>query len=191
MFKFLKYILIIVILIITASFVLSKRNNEIVPTAISIQKIGELSTLKVAVSGNSLYVSDNGILVENTANYSYKSSATLSTDIDKANIKIDEKDKTITLRVKLPRVTSITIDFDKTKQLSRQAYTFKVLPRLGVINTDPDDNLANIAYKEVQKLTDNIASSQKHIEQAKNKFVSLMNKQYQPLGWKVVVVWLE
>ncbi|QLE79608.1 DUF4230 domain-containing protein [Francisella sp. Scap27] len=191
MFKFLKYILIIVILIIIASFVMSKRSNEIVPTAISIQKIGELATLKVVVSGNSLYVSDDGMLVENTANYSYKSSATLSTNIDKASIKINKKDKTITLRVKPPRVTSVTIDFDKTKQLSRQAYTFKVLPRLGVINTDPDDNLANIAYKEVQKLTNNIASSQKHIDQAKNKFVSLMNKQYEPLGWKVMVVWLE
>ncbi|WP_256868866.1 DUF4230 domain-containing protein [Francisella sp. Scap27] len=170
---------------------MSKRSNEIVPTAISIQKIGELATLKVVVSGNSLYVSDDGMLVENTANYSYKSSATLSTNIDKASIKINKKDKTITLRVKPPRVTSVTIDFDKTKQLSRQAYTFKVLPRLGVINTDPDDNLANIAYKEVQKLTNNIASSQKHIDQAKNKFVSLMNKQYEPLGWKVMVVWLE
>lgn len=191
MFKFLKYILIIVILIIIGLFVMNKRNNEIIPTAISIQKIGELSTLKVTVSGNSLYVSDNGTLVENTANYSYKSSAILSTNIDKADIKIDKEYKTITLRVKSPRVTSITIDFDKTKQLSRQAYTFKVLPRLGVINTDPDDNLANIAYKEVQKLTDNIASSQKHIKEAKNKFVSLMNKQYEPLGWKVMVVWLE
>ncbi|AXA34332.1 DUF4230 domain-containing protein [Francisella adeliensis] len=190
MFKFLKYILIVVALIIVASFVMNKRNSEIVPTTISIQKIGELATLKVVVSGNSLYVSDDGMLVENTANYNYESSAILSTNIDKANIKIDEKDKTITLRVKPPRVTSITIDFDKTKQLSRQAYTFKVLPRLGVINTDPDDKLANIAYKEVQKLTDSIASSQKHIEQAKNKFVSLMNKQYQPLGWKVEVIWL-
>ncbi|MBY7735232.1 DUF4230 domain-containing protein [Francisella philomiragia] len=190
MSKFLKYTLIIAILIIMASFVTIKKDNEIVPTVVSVQKIGELSTLKVTVSGNSLYVSDNGTLVENTAKYSYKSSATLSTNIDEANIKIDEKDKTITLRVKPPKVTSVTIDFDKTKQLSRQAYTFRVLPRLGVINTDPDDNLANIAYKEVQKLTDNVASSQEHIEEAKNKFVNLMNKQYQPLGWKVVVDWM-
>ncbi len=65
-----------------------------------------------------------------------------------------------------------------------------MLPRLGVINTDPDNHLANIAYKEVQKLTDNVASSQEHIEEAKNKFVNLMNKQYQPLGWKVVVDWI-
>ncbi|GMN90013.1 DUF4230 domain-containing protein [Francisella sciaenopsi] len=191
MSKFLKYTLIIVILIITALFVTIKKDNEIVPTVVSVQKIGELSTLKVTVSGNSLYVSDNGTLVENTAKYSYEASATLSTNIDKSDIKIDEKDKTITLRVKPPKVTSVTIDFDKTKQLSRQAYTFKVLPRLGVINTDPDNHLANIAYKEVQKLTDNVASSKEHIEQAKNKFVNLMNKQYQPLGWKVVVDWME
>ncbi|MEY8768453.1 DUF4230 domain-containing protein [Francisella philomiragia] len=190
MFKFLKYILIIAILIITASLITSKKDNEIVPTVVSVQKIGELSTLKVTVSGNSLYVSDNGTLVENTAKYSYKASATLSTNIDESDIKIDTKDKTITLRVKPPKVTSVTIDFDKTKQLSRQAYTFKILPRLGVINTDPDNHLANIAYKEVQKLTDNVASSQEHIEEAKNKFVSLMNKQYQPLGWKVVVDWV-
>ncbi|MBK2107149.1 DUF4230 domain-containing protein [Francisella philomiragia] len=190
MFKFLKYILIIAILIITASLITSKKDNEIVPTVVSVQKIGELSTLKVTVSGNSLYVSDNGTLVENTAKYSYKASATLSTNIDESDIKIDTKDKTITLRVKAPKVTSVTIDFDKTKQLSRQAYTFKILPRLGVINTDPDNHLANIAYKEVQKLTDNVASSQEHIEEAKNKFVSLMNKQYQPLGWKVVVDWV-
>ncbi|MBK2258113.1 DUF4230 domain-containing protein [Francisella philomiragia] len=190
MFKFLKYILIIAILIITASLITSKKDNEIVPTVVSVQKIGELSTLRVIVSGNSLYVSDNGTLVENTAKYSYKASATLSTNIDESDIKIDTKDKTITLRVKPPKVTSVTIDFDKTKQLSRQAYTFKILPRLGVINTDPDNHLANIAYKEVQKLTDNVASSQEHIEEAKNKFVSLMNKQYQPLGWKVVVDWV-
>ncbi|QEO56462.1 MULTISPECIES: DUF4230 domain-containing protein [Francisella] len=190
MSKFLKYILIIAILIITVSFVISKKDNEIVPTVVSVQKVGELSTLKVTVSGNSLYVSDNGTLVENTAKYSYKASATLSTNIDESDIKIDAKDKTITLRVKPPKVTSVTIDFDKTKQLSRQAYTFKVLPRLGVINTDPDNHLANIAYKEVQKLTDNEASSKEHIEEAKNKFVSLMNKQYQPLGWKVVVDWV-
>ncbi|WP_395167478.1 DUF4230 domain-containing protein [Francisella salimarina] len=190
MSKFLKYIFIIAILIITVSFVISKKDNEIVPTVVSVQKIGELSTLKVTVSGNSLYVSDNGTLVENTAKYSYKASATLSTNIDESDIKIDAKDKTITLRVKPPKVTSVTIDFDKTKQLSRQAYTFKVLPRLGVINTDPDNHLANIAYKEVQKLTDNEASSKEHIEEAKNKFVSLMNKQYQPLGWKVVVDWV-
>lgn len=190
MFKFLKYILIIAILIITASLITSKKDNEIVPTVVSVQKIGELSTLRVIVSGNSLYVSDNGTLVENTAKYSYKASATLSTNIDESDIKIDTKDKTITLRVKPPKVTSVTIDFDKTKQLSRQAYTFKILPRLGVINTDPDNHLANIAYKEVQKLTDNVASSQEHIEEAKNKFVGLMNKQYQPLGWKVVVDWV-
>ncbi|MBK2026218.1 DUF4230 domain-containing protein [Francisella philomiragia] len=190
MFKFLKYILIIAILIITASLITSKKDNQIVPTVVSVQKIGELSTLKVTVSGNSLYVSDNGTLVENTAKYSYKASATLSTNIDESDIKIDTKDKTITLRVKPPKVTSVTIDFDKTKQLSRQAYTFKILPRLGVINTDPDNHVANIAYKEVQKLTDNEASSQEHIEEAKNKFVSLMNKQYQPLGWKVVVDWV-
>ncbi|KFJ43325.1 DUF4230 domain-containing protein [Francisella philomiragia] len=190
MFKFLKYILIIAILIITASLITSKKDNEIVPTVVSVQKIGELSTLKVTVSGNSLYVSDNGTLVENTAKYSYKASATLSTNIDESDIKIDAKDKTITLKVTPPKVTSVTIDFDKTKQLSRQAYTFKVLPRLGVINTDPDNHVANIAYKEVQKLTDNEASSQEHIEEAKNKFVSLMNKQYQPLGWKVVVDWV-
>ncbi len=190
MFKFLKYILIIAVLIIIASFVTIKKDNEIVPTVISVQKIGELSTLKVTVSGNSLYVSDNGTLVENTAKYSYKASATLSTNIDESDIKIDAKDKTIILKVKPPKVTSVTIDFDKTKQLSRQAYTFKVLPRLGVINTDPDNHLANIAYKEVQKLADNVASSQEHIEEAKNKFVSLMNKQYQPLGWKVVVDWV-
>lgn len=67
MSKFLKYILIIVVLIIIASFVTIKKNNEIVPTVVSVQKIGELSTLKVTVSGNSLYVSDNGTLVENTA----------------------------------------------------------------------------------------------------------------------------
>ncbi|WP_432773484.1 DUF4230 domain-containing protein [Francisella salimarina] len=190
MFKFLKNILIIAILVIAASFVMIKKDTEIVPTVVSVQKIGELSTLKVTVSGNSLYVSDNGTLVENTAKYSYKASATLSTNIDESDIKIDTKDKTITLRVKPPKVTSVTIDFDKTKQLSRQAYTFKVLPRLGVINTDPDNHLANIAYKEVQKLTDNVASSQEHIEEAKNKFVSLMNKQYQPLGWNVVVDWV-
>ncbi|MEY8715181.1 DUF4230 domain-containing protein [Francisella philomiragia] len=190
MFKFLKYILIMAILIITASLITSKKDNEIVPTVVSVQKIGELSTLRVIVSGNSLYVSDNGTLVENTAKYSYKASATLSTNIDESDIKIDTKDKTITLRVKPPKVTSVTIDFDKTKQLSRQAYTFKILPRLGVINTDPDNHLANIAYKEVQKLTDNVASSQEHIEEAKNKFVGLMNKQYQPLGWKVVVDWV-
>lgn len=190
MFKFLKYIFIIAILIITASLITSKKDNEIVPTVVSVQKIGELSTLKVTVSGNSLYVSDNGTLVENTAKYSYKASATLSTNIDESDIKIDAKDKTITLKVTPPKVTSVTIDFDKTKQLSRQAYTFKVLPRLGVINTDPDNHVANIAYKEVQKLTDNEASSQEHIEEAKNKFVSLMNKQYQPLGWKVVVDWV-
>ncbi|WP_150465995.1 DUF4230 domain-containing protein [Francisella sp. SYW-2] len=190
MSKFLKYILIIAILIITVLFVISKKDNEIVPTVVSVQKIGELSTLKVTVSGNSLYVSDNGTLVENTAKYSYKASANLSTNIDESDIKIDAKDKTITLRVKPPKVTSVTIDFDKTKQLSRQAYTFKVLPRLGVINTDPDNHLANIAYKEVQKLTGNEASSKEHIEEAKNKFVSLMNKQYQPLGWKVVVDWV-
>ncbi|MBK2094054.1 DUF4230 domain-containing protein [Francisella philomiragia] len=190
MSKFLKYTLIIAILIITASFVMSKKDNEIIPTVVSVQKIGELSTLKITVSGNSLYVSDNGTLVENTAKYSYKASATLSTNIDESDIKIDAKDKTITLKVKPPKVTSVTIDFDKTKQLSRQAYTFKVLPRLGVINTDPDNHLANIAYKEVQKLTDNEASSQEHIEEAKNKFVSLINKQYQPLGWKVVVDWV-
>lgn len=190
MFKFLKYILIIAILIITASLITSKKDNEIVPTVVSVQKIGELSTLKVTVSGNSLYVSDNGTLVENTAKYSYKASAILSTNIDESDIKIDAKDKTITLKVKPPKVTSVTIDFDKTKQLSRQAYTFKVLPRLGVINTDPDNHLANIAYKEVQKLTDNEASSQEHIEEAKNKFVNLMNKQYQPLGWKAVVDWV-
>lgn len=178
------------ILIITASLITSKKDNEIVPTVVSVQKIGELSTLRVIVSGNSLYVSDNGTLVENTAKYSYKASATLSTNIDESDIKIDTKDKTITLRVKPPKVTSVTIDFDKTKQLSRQAYTFKILPRLGVINTDPDNHLANIAYKEVQKLTDNVASSQEHIEEAKNKFVGLMNKQYQPLGWKVVVDWV-
>ncbi|WP_236682091.1 DUF4230 domain-containing protein [Francisella philomiragia] len=156
---------------------------------LAFKKIGELSTLKVTASGNSLYVSDNGTLVENTAKYSYKASAILSTNIDESDIKIDAKDKTITLKVKPPKVTSVTIDFDKTKQLSRQAYTFKVLPRLGVINTDPDNHVANIAYKEVQKLTDNEASSQEHIEEAKNKFVSLINKQYQPLGWKVVVDW--
>ncbi|MEY8673258.1 DUF4230 domain-containing protein [Francisella philomiragia] len=190
MSKFLKYILIIAILIITASLITSKKDNEIVPTVVSVQKIGELSTLRVIVSGNSLYVSDNGTLVENTAKYSYKASATLSTNIDESDIKIDTKDKTITLRVKPPKVTSVTIDFDKTKQLSRQAYTFKILPRLGVINTDPDNHLANIAYKEVQKLTDNEASSKEHIEEAKNKFVSLMNKQYQPLGWNVVVDWV-
>lgn len=190
MSKFLKYIFIIAILIITVSFVISKKDNEIVPTVVSVQKIGELSTLKVTVSGNSLYVSDNGTLVENTAKYSYKASATLSTNIDEFDIKIDAKDKTIILKVKPPKVTSVTIDFDKTKQLSRQAYTFKVLPRLGVINTDPDNHLANIAYKEVQKLTDNEASSKEHIEEAKNKFVSLMNKQYQPLGWNVVVDWV-
>lgn len=189
MSKFLKYILIIAILIITVSLITSKKDTEIVPTVVSVQKIGELSILKVTVSGNSLYVSDNGTLVENTAKYSYKASATLSTNIDESDIKIDAKDKTIILKVKPPKVTSITIDFDKTKQLSRQAYTFKVLPRLGVINTDPDNHLANIAYKEVQKLTDNEASSQEHIEEAKNKFVSLINKQYQPLGWKVVVDW--
>lgn len=190
MSKFLKYTLIIAILIIMASFVTIKKDNEIVPTVVSVQKIGELSTLKVTVSSNSLYVSDNGTLVENTAKYSYKASATLSINIDKSDIKIDAKDKTIMLKVKPPKVTYVTIDFDKTKQLSRQAYTFRVLPRLGVINTDPDDNLANIAYKEVQKLTDNVASSQEHIEEAKNKFVNLMNKQYQPLGWKVVVDWM-
>ncbi|AJI55702.1 hypothetical protein LA56_1837 [Francisella philomiragia] len=190
MSKFLKYILIIAILIITVSLITSRKDTEIVPTVVSVQKIGELSTLKVTVSGNSLYVSDNGTLVENTAKYSYKASATLSTNIDESDIKIDAKDKTITLKVNPPKVTSVTIDFDKTKQLSRQAYTFKVLPRLGVINTDPDNYLANIAYKEVQKLTDNEASSQEHIEEAKNKFVSLMNKQYQPLGWKVVVDWV-
>lgn len=190
MSKFLKYILIIAILIITVSLITSKKDTEIVPTVVSVQKIGELSTLKVTVSGNSLYVSDNGTLVENTAKYSYKASATLSTNIDESDIKIDTKDKTITLRVKPPKVTSVTIDFDKTKQLSRQAYTFKILPRLGVINTDPDNHLANIAYKEVQKLTDNVASSQEHIEEAKNKFVNLINKQYQPLGWKVVVDWV-
>ncbi|MBK2296204.1 DUF4230 domain-containing protein [Francisella philomiragia] len=190
MFKFLKNILIIAILVIAASFVMIKKDTEIVPTVVSVQKIGELSTLKVTVSGNSLYVSDNGTVVENTAKYSYKASAALSTNIDESDIKIDAKDKTITLKVKPPKVTSITIDFDKTKQLSKQAYTFKVLPRLGVINTDPDNHLANIAYKEVQKLTDNEASSQEHIEEAKNKFVSLMNKQYQPLGWKVVVDWV-
>ncbi|WP_150463705.1 DUF4230 domain-containing protein [Francisella sp. XLW-1] len=190
MSKFLKYIFIIAILIITVSFVISKKDNEIVPTVVSVQKIGELSTLRVIVSGNSLYVSDNGTLVENTAKYSYKASATLSTNIDESDIKIDAKDKTITLRVKPPKVTSVTIDFDKTRQLSRQAYTFKVLPRLGVINTDPDNHLANIAYKEVQKLTDNEASSKEHIKEAKNKFVSLMNKQYQPLGWKVVEDWV-
>ncbi|MBK2267852.1 DUF4230 domain-containing protein [Francisella philomiragia] len=190
MSKFLKYFLIIAILIITVSLITSKKDTEIVPTVVSVQKIGELSTLKVTVSGNSLYVSDNGTLVENTAKYSYKASAILSTNIDESDIKIDAKDKTITLKVKPPKVTSVTIDFDKTKQLSRQAYTFKILPRLGVINTDPDNHLANIAYKEVQKLTDNVASSQEHIEEAKNKFVSLMNKQYQPLGWKVVVDWV-
>ncbi|AEI36767.1 DUF4230 domain-containing protein [Francisella salina] len=190
MSKFLKYILIIAILIITVSLITSKKDTEIVPTVVSVQKIGELSTLKVTVSGNSLYVSDNATVVENTAKYSYKASAALSMNIDESDIKIDEKDKTITLRVKPPKVTSVTIDFDKTKQLSRQAYTFKVLPRLGVINTDPDNHLANIAYKEVQKLTDNEASSKEHIEEAKNKFVSLMNKQYQPLGWKVVVDWV-
>lgn len=190
MSKFLKYIFIIVILIITASFVMSKKDNEIVPTVVSVQKIGELATLKVTVSGNSLYVSDNGTLVENTAKYSYKASAILSTNIDKADIKINEKSKAITLRVKPPKVTSVTIDFDKTKQLSRQAYTFKVLPRLGVINTDPDNHLSDIAYKEVQKLADNVASSQKHVQQAKNKFVDLMNKQYQPIGWKVKVEWI-
>ncbi|AJI75391.1 hypothetical protein BZ13_1716 [Francisella philomiragia subsp. philomiragia ATCC 25015] len=190
MSKFLKYILIIAILIITVSLITSKKDTEIVPTVVSVQKIGELSTLKVTVSGNSLYVSDNGTVVENTAKYSYKASAALSTNIDESDIKIDAKDKTITLRVKPPKVTSVTIDFDKTKQLSRQAYTFKVLPRLGVINTDPDNHLANIAYKEVQKLTDNEASSQEHIEDAKNKFVNLINKQYQLLGWKVVVDWV-
>ncbi|MEY8765113.1 MULTISPECIES: DUF4230 domain-containing protein [Francisella] len=190
MSKFLRYFLIIAILIITASLITSKKDNEIVPTVVSVQKLGELSTLRVIVSGNSLYVSDNGTLVENTAKYSYKASANLSTNIDESDIKIDAKDKTIILKVKPPKVTSVTIDFDKTKQLSRQAYTFKVLPRLGVINTDPDNHLANIAYKEVQKLTDNEASSKEHIEEAKNKFVSLMNKQYQPLGWKVVVDWV-
>ncbi|MBK2094494.1 DUF4230 domain-containing protein [Francisella philomiragia] len=190
MSKFLKYIFIIAILIITVSLITSKKDTEIVPTVVSVQKIGELSTLKVTVSGNSLYVSDNGTVVENTAKYSYKASAGLSTNIDESDIKIDAKDKTIILKVKPPKVTSVTIDFDKTKQLSRQAYTFKVLPRLGVINTDPDNHLANIAYKEVQKLTDNVASSQEHIEEAKNKFVNLMNKQYQPLGWKVVVDWV-
>ncbi|MEY8716664.1 DUF4230 domain-containing protein, partial [Francisella philomiragia] len=94
MSKFLKYIFIIAILIITVSLITSKKDTEIVPTVVSVQKIGELSTLKVTVSGNSLYVSDNGTVVENTAKYNYKASAALSTNIDESDIKIDAKDKT-------------------------------------------------------------------------------------------------
>ncbi|AFJ43509.1 hypothetical protein [Francisella orientalis] len=40
MSKFLKYTLIIAILIIIASFVRIKKDNEIVPTVVSVQKIG-------------------------------------------------------------------------------------------------------------------------------------------------------
>ena len=152
-----------------------------------VKKIAKLSTLKISLSATSQATSDT-TFIKRFVTAQIVANIYLSTDISNINIIKDKSNKSATIYMSTPKVTSV--DVTKFTVTSSKEKTFGILPRIGYINTDSNDTATTKAmFNGKQKLSET-ASSQLYIDQAKDKTLDTMQNLFKSIGWKITIKWV-
>ncbi|GGF89643.1 MULTISPECIES: DUF4230 domain-containing protein [Cysteiniphilum] len=163
-------------------------NAKFYPSVAQVKTISQLASLRLELSQIEQF-EDKGWFVDTKASYYIYASVLLGADLDQLQINIDKTRKILTIKLPLPTVLSIEINHQHSHLITKQDYTFGVIPRLGVINTDPKDQVPDKAYLLAQQSMRQLASSTQYITQAQAQIAQILKDMYQPFNWRVDITW--
>lgn len=158
------------------------------PNVAQVKTISQLASLRLELSQIEQF-EDKGWFVDTQASYYIYASVLLGVDLEHLQINIDKTHKILTLKLPLPTVLSIEVNHQRSHLITKQDYTFGVIPRLGVINTDPKDQVPDKAYLLAQQSMRQLASSDQYIAQAQMQITKILTEMYQPFNWQVKLKW--
>lgn len=165
-------------------------NAKFYPSISQVKTISQLASLRLELSQMEQF-EDKGWLVDTRASYYIYASVLLGSNLEHMQINIDKTRKILTIKLPLPTVLSIEINHQHSHLITKQDYTFGVIPRLGVINTDPKDQVPDKAYLLAQQSMRQLAMSDQYIAQAQMQVAKILQEMYQPFDWKVKIKWCQ
>ncbi|WP_151192952.1 DUF4230 domain-containing protein [Cysteiniphilum sp. JM-1] len=166
----------------------TSNNAKFYPSVTQVKTISQLASLRLELSQIEQF-EDKGWFVDTRASYYIYASVLLGVDLEHLQINIDKTRKILTIKLPLPTVLSIDINHQRSHLITKQDYTFGVIPRLGVINTDPKDQVPDKAYLLAQQSMRHLAMSDQYIAQAQTQIAQILKDMYQPFNWRVDITW--
>ena len=155
------------------------RVSSIAPTVTQLERVGELSSLRVHVA-DVLTADGEG----HRGCWLIKGDAMLSCAVSKATVSnVNGSAHTATILLPALRVTSARVDHEKTKTWSIEKSTW--LPW----KWGDQGVLRDAAMFHAQQLVESAASSERHLASAKTHTELLIRKMYDLTGWDVAVEW--
>jgi len=154
--------------------------TSMAPTVEEIESLSELVT-------NRVYVADilKGSNIDYEGFWAINGDALITIDLSQAAISNkDEKAKTATITLPLPKVVSARVDHERTKGGEVKGVRFSLLR-----NTKNRAKIVDDAMQEAQAVVEKAANRPEIIENAKKQAKLNIKILYLKVGWNVDVIW--
>jgi hypothetical protein len=157
------------------------------PTLEQIETLSKLTTLKASVA-DALVTQLRGKTGGITAVLVIHGDVTLGVDLSKASFgSVDARSRTATLVLPTPRIQSVSLDQEKTKVVALCENGLWIIAPRG---EDADAAVANLAYREAQRILARAAKDPDLIERARRQTEEIVTVFFAAIYWVIQVRWI-
>ena len=168
-----------------AGYLYFNNGNKVIsqgPTIEKIQNISELATLRISISD---VLKSKGTYY--SGSFLIKGYAIIGVDVQKAVLQsTDQESKKIVIKLPRPRVISASVDHERSitwDYKNESSWPEWTLPKSDI------DAMRDNAFKEGQKLIEQAANKDEHIQMAKGISEAVINNMYKMVDWNVQIIW--
>lgn len=186
-------ILLLVVMVAVLAYFLGRKNgtvtvDNIATNEVFIKQISELASLEaqgVATIKRTNILNDGSIsdqlkkfFMENTINISVPYIAKYGINLNEEKIDIKEKDNSVIIYLPSPQLLSYELRMDKIQAVSEE----------GVLLTQSHDYYNVVQQSLYSKTRKEMENNATLIQQSKEKIIAILSQYYQPLHYKVQVI---